>query len=255
MKQRSTLHGYLKKVLVIAIFLPIVVPILWVFVLKWVNPPITYLQIRERGSCPSGVSFDKENMWLSDIAPALPLAVVSSEDQNFMKHAGLDFGAIAKAKEYNQKQSKKTRGASTISQQVAKNVFLWPNRSFIRKAAEVYFTSLIELMWSKDRIMEVYLNVIETGPCCFGAEAAAKRYFKIPASKLTRQQCALLTACIPSPRKSNPAKPTAYLLNRQQHILNQMRHLGDDYFERYRKTIRFRQQPEPTKSKKGKKSK
>lgn len=225
------------RVFLIVFFAAWGLPAIWVLTYKWINPPITFLQIREGVNCPEGISFSKDWVSFGRISKHMQLAVVSSEDQNYMKHRGLDFSAISKAEAFNAKNSKKKRGASTVTQQVAKNVFLWPNRSFIRKAAEVYFASLIELLWSKQRIMEVYLNVIETGPCTFGVEAASQRYFKKTAAEMSREQCAMLTAAIPSPRKSNPAKPSAFMAGRQQHVLRQMRMLGDSYFDRYRKPV------------------
>jgi len=229
--------SFLSRILLTAFLVMWGAPVLWVLTYKWVNPPITFLQIREGANCPEGSSFSKDWVSADQIAKHMPLAVVSSEDQNYMKHRGLDFSAISKAEAFNAKNTKKQRGASTISQQVAKNVFLWPNRSVVRKVAEVYFTALIELLWSKERIMEVYLNVLETGPCTFGVEAAAQKFFKKSAAQMSREQCALLTAAIPAPRRSNPGKPSGYLSGRQQHVLRQMRMLGDSYFERYRKPV------------------
>ncbi len=168
-----------------------------------------------------------------EISPYLLLAVVSSEDQNFMKHSGLDFGAIEKAVKFNEEHTTRKRGASTISQQTAKNVFLWPNRSWVRKGLEVYFTFMIETFWGKERILEVYLNSIEMGKCTFGAEAAAQKHFKKSAKQLSKSQAAFIAACLPSPRKSNPAKPSSYLIKRRDHVLKQMRLLGDGYFLRY----------------------
>lgn len=204
----------------------------WVLALKWVRPPVTWLMIQQNLEQEA----DQQREWVSEdeIPFAMKLAVVSSEDQNFMKHSGFDFGAIQKAIDFNEKnKGKKVRGASTISQQVAKNVFLWPGRSWLRKGFEVYFTFLVELYWSKERILEVYLNVAETGVNTFGVQAAARKYFKKDAIKMSREECALIVAAIPSPRKSNPGKPSAYLIKRQQHVLKQMRLLGDNYFLRY----------------------
>jgi monofunctional biosynthetic peptidoglycan transglycosylase len=168
------------------------------------------------------------------------LAVVASEDNNFMKHGGIDWGAVEKARKYNETEGKrkgKYRGASTITQQTAKNVFLWPGQSkvskWIRKSFEVYFTYLIEWIWGKDRIMEVYLNVIEMGPCKFGVGAAAKDYFGVSASKLSREQAALIAACLPNPKKYSVAKPGSYMKKRQTQIARLMRLIGDDYFKRY----------------------
>jgi monofunctional biosynthetic peptidoglycan transglycosylase len=197
-----------------------------------VNPPTTVLQIREWKNCPDNKSFSKTWKDLEDINFHMHLAVVSSEDQHFMKHYGIDVGAIEKAVKHNESHTKK-RGASTISQQTAKNVFLWPNRSWIRKGFEVYFTLLIETFWSKERIMEVYLNVIETGQCTFGVEAASQIYFRKSALDLSKSQAALIAASLPSPRKSNPGKPSAYLTKRKLHVIKQMNLIGQNYFKRY----------------------
>ena len=152
---------------------------------------------------------------------------MASEDNRFIEHSGFDLEAIKKARDYNDhKKGKKIRGASTISQQTAKNVFLWPDRSWIRKGLEVYFTFLIETVWGKKRIMEVYLNVIEMGDGIYGAESASQKYFHKPAAYLTRDQAALIAAILPNPRKWDPSRPSAYLLNRQQWILWNMANIG-----------------------------
>jgi monofunctional biosynthetic peptidoglycan transglycosylase len=167
---------------------------------------------------------DKTWKPLSEINASLPLAVVTSEDQKFEDHFGFDIEAIEKAAKYNQKhKGGKVKGASTISQQTAKNVFLWPSRSWIRKGFEVYFTFVIEVCWSKERIMEVYLNVIEMGPGVYGAEAAAQYYFHKPASQLTREQSALIAAILPNPIKWSAAKPTPYITRKKAWILQHMR--------------------------------
>lgn len=168
-----------------------------------------------------------EKKWkpLEEISPSLQLAVVCSEDQNFLKHNGFDFGAIKKAFEHN-KKSKRKRGASTISQQTAKNVFLWDGRSWVRKGFEVYFTFLIELFWSKERIMEVYLNAIEMGPGIYGAEAASQAYFKKSAKDISKQQAATISAILPSPLKYNAKNPSTYLQGRINWTLQQMRYWG-----------------------------
>lgn len=165
--------------------------------------------------------------WVSmdDISPNLQLAVVCSEDQNFIKHNGFDLKAIDKALKYNETH-KRTRGASTISQQTAKNLFLWPGRSWIRKGFEVYFTFLIEIFWSKERIMEVYLNIIEMGDGIYGAEAAANAYFKKSAKNLSKPECAAIAAVLPNPRRFNAGKPSAYVKGRQSWILRQMANWG-----------------------------
>lgn len=163
---------------------------------------------------------------LEEISPKLQLAVVCSEDQNYLKHYGFDFTAIEKAMKSNE-EGKKIRGASTISQQTSKNVFLWPGRSYIRKAFEVYFTLLIELFWSKERIMEVYLNSIEMGNGVYGAEAAAHHWFKKSAKKLTKDESAAIAAILPNPRKyiANPAGP--YIARRKEWIKKQMSFWGN----------------------------
>ena len=160
------------------------------------------------------VSFDK-------ISPNLPMAVIASEDNRFAEHNGFDLVEIKKAMKENETRKRK-RGASTISQQTAKNVFLWPQSSWVRKGLEVYFTFLIELFWSKERIMEVYLNSIEMGPGIYGAEAAARHYFDRPALDLTKRQCALIAVCLPNPIKRDPAHPTSYLRGRATKISRYM---------------------------------
>lgn len=172
--------------------------------------------------------YDFRHEWvpIEQISPYLIQAVVATEDNRFLKHYGIDLGAIKKARAYNQKSIPRKRGASTISQQTAKNVFLWPARTYMRKGFEVYFTLLIETVWTKKRIMEVYLNMIEMGPGIYGAEAAARYYFNKPAYKLTKHEAALIAVSLPNPWKRNPAKPTKYMLQRQQHILSLMRKIG-----------------------------
>lgn len=203
---------------------------IFVILYKFVPPPITPLMvIRSVEQVFDGDAITLKKDWVSidQIAPSLQLAVVASEDNLFLEHHGFDFKAIEKAQKYNEKKKgKKVRGASTISQQTAKNVFLWPQRSYIRKGLEVYFTVLIEFIWGKERIMEVYLNVIEMGKGIYGAEAAAQTYFDTSAEKLTSSQSALIAACLPNPIKWNPAHPTGYLRSRQQWIQWNMANIG-----------------------------
>ena len=161
---------------------------------------------------------------LDEISPSLPVAVIASEDARFMEHNGFDYKAIEQAAIRNMKHPEKVKhGASTISQQTAKNVFLWPGRSWIRKGLEVYFTVLIEFMWSKERIMEVYLNSIEMGNGIYGASAVAEYHFNTTADQLSRQQCALIAVSLPNPRRMNSANPSSYMRRRQQRILREMR--------------------------------
>jgi monofunctional biosynthetic peptidoglycan transglycosylase len=161
---------------------------------------------------------------LNKISPFMPVAVIASEDANFMTHHGFDYKAIEHAAERNRKHPEKRKlGASTISQQTAKNVFLWPGRSWTRKGFEVYFTTLIELLWSKERIMEVYLNSIEMGEGIYGVSAVAEEHFGIQAKDLDRSQCALIAATLPNPRLYSSKHPSAYMKKRQARILKEMK--------------------------------
>lgn len=162
---------------------------------------------------------------LGQISPHLQLAVVCAEDQEFLEHEGFDFAAIEKAYKHN-KNHKRKRGASTISQQTAKNVFLWPSRSWVRKGFEVYFTFLIETFWSKKRIMAAYLNSIEFGDGIYGAEAAARHFFGKSARDLNRQESALLASVLPNPLVYKVDKPSSHVRQRQQWVLGQMRMWG-----------------------------
>jgi monofunctional biosynthetic peptidoglycan transglycosylase len=160
------------------------------------------------------------------IAPGLALAVIAAEDQKFPQHRGFDVAAIRSALQENT-QGKRLRGASTISQQVSKNLFLWSGRSFLRKGLEAWFTLLIEIFWSKQRILEVYLNIIELGELTFGVEAASQRFFGKAASQVNRQEAALLAAVLPNPLLYQVNAPSQYVRKRQAWILEQMRRLGD----------------------------
>ena len=166
--------------------------------------------------------------WVSidEMSPSMPTAVMASEDARFLEHHGFDFEAIQKAAERNRKHPEKNKlGASTISQQTAKNVFLWPGRSWVRKGLEAYFTVLIELFWSKERIMEVYLNSIEMGPGIYGVEAVAREHFGCSASELTPNQCALIAATLPNPRRFSSLNPSKYMKKRQRQIKANMRYV------------------------------
>lgn len=179
-----------------------------------------YQQISE------GRDLKLRHQWVSidHISPSMPVAVIASEDANFMKHHGFDYKAIENAAKRNMKHPEKRKlGASTISQQTAKNVFLWPGRSWIRKGFEVYFTALIEILWSKERIMEVYLNSIEMGEGIYGVEAVAEEHFRTNAKSLSKSQCALIAATLPNPRKISSKSPSSYMLKRQARILKEMK--------------------------------
>ncbi len=197
-----------------------------VIIFKWVPVPVTNLMlIRSVQQITDGKKIVLKHDWVSmkNISPHMQLAAVCSEDQNFFTHHGIDFGAMKKAVNESKKKNGKLRGASTISQQTAKNVFLWPQRSWIRKGLEVWFTGLIELFWSKKRILEVYLNSIEMGNGIYGAEAASKHYFGVKASELTKYQAASIIAVLPSPRKWNAKNPGPYVKSRINWIQQQMR--------------------------------
>jgi monofunctional glycosyltransferase len=204
--------------------------IFFVLLYRFVNPPVTPLMlIRVAGQLFSGEKIILKKDWVSldKISPELQLAVVASEDNEFTEHHGFDFKAIEKARGYNdKKKGKKIRGASTISQQTAKNVFLWPQRSWLRKGLEAYFTVLVEFIWPKKRIMEVYLNVIEMGVGIYGAEMASRTYFNKPAIKLDRAEASLIAVILPNPRKWDPVHPTNWLRSRQQWIIWNMGNIG-----------------------------
>jgi monofunctional glycosyltransferase len=205
-----------------------VISIALVIVFKWVPVPATPLMvIRTVQQATSGEDIVWKHDWesIDNISKNLQLAVICTEDQNFLNHHGFDMKAIEKAIEYN-KRGKRTRGASTISQQTAKNVFLWPQRSWLRKGLEAYFTFLIELFWSKERIMEVYLNSIEMGNGIYGAEAASQYWFNKPASKLTRYQAAAIAAVLPNPKRYRARPASAYIQRRQVWTVRQMGFFG-----------------------------
>ncbi len=196
----------------------------YLLLLKWVNPPVT---LTELGSWLRGDGLKHTYVSMKTISPYAKLAVISSEDQLFPDHDGFDFKSIEKAMKHNQK-SKSLHGASTISQQVAKNVFLWQGRSWIRKGFEVYFTFMIELIWGKKRILEMYLNVSEMGKGVFGIEAAAHYYFNKPASALTRQEAAKIAACLPNPKIFTIKPLSAHVASRSAWVIGQMAGLQND---------------------------
>jgi monofunctional biosynthetic peptidoglycan transglycosylase len=197
----------------------------YILLLKWINPPITMTQLV---SWVSGHGLKRDYVKRSNMSPYAKLAVISSEDQLFPDHSGFDWKSIKKAMDYNQKKPGRIRGGSTISQQVAKNVFLWQGRSWIRKGLEVYFTFMIEKLWGKKRILEVYLNVVEMGDGIFGIEAAAQSYFDKPAKNLTRQEAAMIAACLPNPKRYKVKPPSSYILFRSRAIMKQMNNLETD---------------------------
>ena len=200
------------------------VTIVWVLLLSFINPPITWLMIQrgfERKSEGKEWKITKQWVRYEDLSDNLKRAAIAGEDARFLTHWGFDREAIADAYQRN-KDGGRLRGGSTISQQTAKNVFLWPKRSWLRKGFETYFTLLIELFWSKKRILEVYLNVIETGDGLYGAEAAAQYYYGKSAGSLTKRQAALLIAVLPNPRRWSPAKPTGFINRKANTIVRYM---------------------------------
>ncbi len=216
--------------------------ILWFFGLsifsvlffRFIPIPLTPLMvIRCVQQLADGKNLTLKKDWVSldKMSAALPLAAIAAEDQNFEEHFGFDLDAISKARKYNERHpGKRLKGASTISQQTAKNVFLWPSRSWIRKGFEVYFTFLIEILWSKRRIMEVYLNVIEMGKGIYGVEVAAQEFFNKPAAKLSVRESALITAVLPNPQRWSPARPTPYIQRKSQRIIRNIGRLQSEDF-------------------------
>jgi len=201
---------------------------------KFVPPPVTPLMIIrlfEQKKAGKPLTLQKRWVSLKDISGYMPAAVITCEDQHFLTHHGFDIKAIKKAQQHNAR-SKKKRGASTISQQTAKNVFLWPKRSWFRKGMEVYFTLLIEGIWGKKRIMEVYLNVIETGDGIYGVEKAAQHYFHKNAGTLTKREAALIAVCLPNPLKMKPNKLTGYRLRRLSWAMRQINYFYPVEFDK-----------------------
>src|SRR3984893_13083216 len=229
MARGKSLLGRIARAVLSIGLLFVVLSVASVVVFRWINPPYSAFmaeaQILAWTSRDSKFVFRRSWVDLDRISPNLPLAVVAAEDQKFPEHWGFDVEAIEKAYALNQ-HSHKVRGASTISQQVAKNLFLWSGRSYFRKALEAYFTVLIEALWPKRRILEVYLNIAEFAPRTYGAEAAAQRFFHTSASRLSRSDAAALAAVLPNPERFSPSAPSRYVQQRRCWILGQMQALG-----------------------------
>ena len=201
---------------------------IYIILLKWIDPPITLTQLQ---NWIVGNGLKRDYVDFKEMSYQAKLAVISSEDQLFPDHSGFDWKSIEKAMKYNQRKPGRIhiqRGASTISQQVAKNVFLWQGRDWIRKGLEAYFTKMIEWIWGKKRILEVYLNVIEMGRGVFGIEAAAQSYFKKPAKNLSRREAAMIAACLPNPKKFTLKPVHSYIYIRAPQIIRQMNFLERD---------------------------
>lgn len=209
-RSKGGFWGFVQAVVAAAVIVLFVGPVIMVAVYRFVPPPVTYLMVQRLFE---GQGLDHRWVPLENISPNLVRAVIAAEDARFCEHRGFDIAAIEKAMAANAK-GKKLRGGSTISQQTAKNVFLWPGRDWVRKGLEAWFTVLIEIGWGKERIMEVYLNSIEFGPGIYGAEAASQRFFKVPARKLTPTQAARMAAILPKPLGWKAAKPGPYVKRR-----------------------------------------
>lgn len=212
----------LRKILQWTFLIVFVIPIGYVILLRWIDPPVTLTQL---GSLFGGHGLRRDYVHLSEVSPHARLAVMATEDQLFPDHAGFDMKSIEQAMGYNKRKPGRVRGASTISQQVAKNVFLWQGRSWIRKGLEVWFTVLIEAVWGKRRILEVYLNVIEMGDGVFGIEAAARHHFKKSARALTRREAAMIASCLPNPKRYTLHPMSKAVKRRYTWALQQMSNL------------------------------
>jgi monofunctional biosynthetic peptidoglycan transglycosylase len=224
-------RGFMRRILrglAWAVGLFLALNIVLVLVFRFVPVPVSGLMVQRRIEAWTGDKpYTSRHRWvpLEEISPSLGAAVIAAEDQTFTEHFGFDWQAIEKAVQHNE-HSRRKRGASTVSQQTAKNLFLWNSRSWTRKGLEAWFTLLIEAGWSKRRILEVYLNIVEFGEGVYGAEAAARTYFGKSAKRLTPSEAALLAAVLPNPRKFRANAPSEYLRGRQAWILGQMRQLG-----------------------------
>ena len=228
-KQPRTRKRRLLRWLIALPVLFVALTTLQVLVLRFVDPPFsTVMAGRQLSAWADGdwkfrVAYDWRD--LDRMAPSMPLALIAAEDQNFAEHYGFDFKAIEKARR-NNARCRKLRGASTISQQVAKNLFLWSGRSWVRKGFEAWYTVLIEALWPKHRILEMYANIAEFGDGIYGAQAAARSFFRKDAARLTAAECARLAAVLPSPRRYNAAHPGPYVQRRSNAIQRQMRYVG-----------------------------
>jgi monofunctional glycosyltransferase len=221
MSVRKRIWHKVRKIFIILF----IVQLVYIILLKWMFPPITVIQL---GSWLSGNGLKRDYVTLTEMSSNAGLAVIAAEDQLFTDHNGFDWKSIEKAYQNNQKRPSRVRGASTISQQVAKNVFLWNGRSWFRKGLEVYFTFMIEKIWGKKRILEVYLNVSEMGKGIFGMEAAARSYFKKPAKKLTRSEAAKIAASLPNPKKYTVKPLSKTVQRRYLWVEQQMINLAPD---------------------------
>lgn len=222
-------YRYILNTLFKYLLLSLLATVLVTLPFKWFSPPMTSFMIQRvfMAWLHDNKSYRLNYQWQdwNSISPYVALAVIASEDQRFLQHSGFDLVEMADAFQ-DHLDGKRMRGASTVSQQVAKNLYLWPGQNFMRKGMEAYFTVLIETLWTKRRIMEIYLNSAEFGRGVFGVEAAAKKYFRSTAKQLTREQAALLVAVLPNPHRFRVNNPSAYVRERQNNILKNMQLLG-----------------------------
>ncbi|PSU32220.1 monofunctional biosynthetic peptidoglycan transglycosylase [Photobacterium lutimaris] len=219
--------GFIKRWLLRLLMLALLLPILLVWAGKSINPPVWGWQLHREWFPPPGYPPRSAHLWvpMEAISTNAQLAVVASEDQHFPDHYGFDINAILAILKQTGREGP-SRGGSTITQQTAKNLFLFPSRTFLRKGVELYFALWMELLWDKSRILEVYLNIVEFGPGLFGVEAASQTFFGIPARRLSAQQAAQLAAVLPNPYRMQPAPMSPYIQQRSQWIRQQMRQLG-----------------------------
>ncbi len=203
----------------------IITQFVYILFCKWINPPITVTQLVD---LVRGYGLERDYISYDEMGSNIKLAVMASEDQLFPEHNGFDFKSIKKAQKFNAKHPNRVRGASTISQQTAKNVFLWQGGGYFRKGLEVYFTFMTEILWSKKRILQTYLNVAEMGPGIYGVQAAAKHYFNKDAINLTRSEAAQIAACLPNPKKYAVVPQSRYVAGRTPRIMRQMNFIEGD---------------------------
>ena len=221
----------IRKWLIRTLLVLILLPVLLVLTLRFINPGVWMWQIQRDLNPPIGYPADTHHTWvpLQQISPAMQLAVIASEDQKFPQHWGLDVESISAALAENE-DGGRIRGASTLTQQTAKNLFLWPAKNYLRKGVEAGLALLIEALWSKPRILEVYLNIVEFGPGIYGVEAASQAYFHKSAKRLSTTEAARLAAVLPNPYRLSAAHPSDYVWQRVRWIKNQMRLLGPDHW-------------------------
>ena len=228
-RQRRTFGRRLLQILGVVLLAWLLLTAIPVLVLRWLHPLTSafMLEAATQAALANQRGYQTDYRWVSleHISPHAAIAVIASEDQQFPFHAGFDFDSIREAVRASE-HGKRLRGASTISQQVAKNLFLWNGRSFVRKGLEAYFTVLIEALWPKERILEMYLNLAQFGDGIYGVQAAGERFWRTPALRLTSEEAALLAAVLPNPLRLHADRPSAYVLERRDWILEQMRELG-----------------------------